>query len=254
MLFKQIDIYASYTKALFVISIFFLPYFMDGWWKFIPSTILICITYNLTSNILWKTSLNALTKHKSIVKYLLLLAVLYATFKVAISYIIAQYGISSKSIPQIWLLSTFFQVFNEEMILRGTLISFMLTAIEGKVRNIKIAKYAMVILIALIFAILHYLFYLIAENISLNCPAMCALFLFGIICNLLFLQYKHIWFGYIIHLSWNLTRFNNEYYLYGAKLSEGKLYNLLEGNYIVIIALFVILILVFLLFIRDGNA
>jgi hypothetical protein len=115
----------------------------------------------------------------------------------------------------------FFQVFNDEIVLRAALLTLLL-------RTVPYPK-TVIILTAALFSVAHHVLYRL-NGVDIDWPAMVSLFSFGVIANALFVRYRHIGYGCALHYAWNFYRFNSTYSLGGRALSEGMTFNYIEGN------------------------
>lgn len=229
----------NYFRIIIVLSIFIIPYFIEGWWKFLIATLLILS--------LGKTSIYGLTvsrKHliSSIILTLILfilcrITILKSTSSLGIDYLMNQYSL-------IWCITIFYQVLNEEMILRSALIQAMLKKVQSKL--------ILIFLPAILFMFLHYLFYY-SQGSKLNIYALSFILLFGVIGNMLFIIFRHIWFGFALHLSWNLTRFTGSFLINGINIPEGESFNYIEGNIYSLVLIIITLIIVSVIFNNNRS-
>ncbi len=209
---------------LLILIVFIIPYFFSPWWKFIPITMLIL----WLSFIVNKLDYLGITiaPPKTLCGGLLIAWIII--FHQFIVYQLKRNDIVYLVNPLIWYVTVIFQTLNEELVLRAALLKTIAKIIRS--------PYLMASFAAICFSLLHLVFYYYAAGIVLSILAVVVIFLFGFICNLLFLKYQHIWYGYILHLSWNLTRFTGDYFYQGiSKISEGSLFNILEGSYCVLL-------------------
>jgi membrane protease YdiL (CAAX protease family) len=122
----------------------------------------------------------------------------------------------------IWSIGLIFQVLNEEIFLRSIVLKLL--------KRLTKSSYLIITLPAIFFMLLHFIFYRYSgEYLNLNVLAF--LFVCGVILNWLRIYFHHIWFGYALHLAWNIPRFTGEYYSHGFMLTEAASYNLIEGNF-----------------------
>lgn len=224
----------NYSKIIIILAVFITPYFIEGWWKFLVATIII-LSLGKPSNYGLIVSKNHLISAIILILTLFILCriiILENANSSGIDYLMNQYSF-------IWCITIFFQVLNEEMILRGMLLQTMLKKFKS--------KFILIFLPAVLFMSLHYLFYY-SQGCKLNINALTFILLFGIIGNMLFIAFEHIWFGFALHFSWNLTRFTGSFLINGVYISEGESFNIIEGNINNLLLLFVILIVVTLIF------
>ncbi|MGB8330082.1 MAG: CPBP family intramembrane glutamic endopeptidase, partial [Polyangiales bacterium] len=131
----------------------------------------------------------------------------------------------------------FFQVLNDEMILRAACLTLVL----------RVFPYPKTVVLgaAVLFSAGHHLVYRM-NGVFIDWPAMVTLFSFGAIANLLFVRFGHIGYGVALHYAWNFYRFNSVYALDGHPLNEGLTFNYVEGNVWVVTGSMVALVLTFL--------
>jgi membrane protease YdiL (CAAX protease family) len=137
-------------------------------------------------------------------------------------------------------LHTLGQTLNEEMLF-GALILFALQRRIGSGRSLQIT-----LVVALIFALLHYVFYcwiVVSENRGvLTLAALFVLFAIGVARNSLILKANHIAYAWSLHFSINMiglvgvTRFLN-----GTELTEPQVLNRILGSpYAVLVSVVVL--------------
>lgn len=221
--------------TILLIFFFIIPYCQPFWWKFIIALpfILLITHYKYPYKTLEQAGLNIPLKQLCISCGIFLIFFLLSHFYINI--IIVQKDILFYPNPPIWILTIIFQVFNEEIVTRALLLNFLKTKIK---KNITCA-----IVAALSFAILHFLLYYPVAKIILNPQALLAIFLFGLICNFLFLKFKHIGFGLAMHLGWNIVRFSGVYFKNNMMIPEGQLFNMFEGTWSIIFFLIALITL-----------
>lgn len=216
-MFKQaLTSWLNNINMLSIILVFATPYFMEYWWKFLAATIIILI--------IGKINLYGIKTSKQQITLVLCIAVVFfVIFRVIVLENIRYYGINYRlhDYSEIWVFTIFFQVLNEEMILRSLLLQLM----RRKIQSTILLSAAL----AILFSLCHYLFYYLQGD-QLNFYALIFIFLFGMLSNILFIKFKHIWFGFAIHFAWNATRFTGCFLKNGVVLSEGASFNYIEGN------------------------
>jgi membrane protease YdiL (CAAX protease family) len=123
----------------------------------------------------------------------------------------------------------FFQVFNDEIVVRAALLTLLLRVFPRP----RVA----ILGTALVFALGHHFLYGL-NGIAIDWQALVTVFSFGAIANCWFVRYRHIGYGLALHYAWNFDRFSTAYYLHGSRLSEGATFNYIEGNACVAAAAF----------------
>lgn len=147
----------------------------------------------------------------------------------------------------------FFYTLNEEIVL-GALLLFTLSSKYNKANPIFIS-----IIIAFIFAIMHYIFYRWifqgeAQGI-LSYFAISSLFVVGVLRNNLILKFGHIGYSWAIHYGWMLIMFGCAIYVKenNILLSETERFNIFIGNKTIFIIALVIAMLTSVWIIYDSN-
>lgn len=224
---------------LFVL-VFLVPY-TSGWsWKFPLTSLLLFPLAKILWPRNWRTHLGLAFDKATWVRVLLLTASVFVLSHYLVPYL-AQRG-GYEYFPFVhwrWKISTVFQVLNEEVVLRALLLSALFRVFRSSV--------LVSLFTALVFSLLHWILYRysIEGAVVLTPMTLLNLTLFGLICNLFYLRYNHIGYGYALHLGWNLTRFTGACILNNRPLQEGKTFNLIEGSGEVAFLLGIILVLGF---------
>lgn len=214
----------SVTLAAYLFPYFYLP---GTWWRAIPSAVAILLVGAAYFGREMPTVYGLAMSWKELAISTLLCAGLLPSFSWALSaWVIAApltavpYDYPPAHVHQ------FFQVFNDEIVLRAALLTIFLSVVQR--------PWAAIVLPALAFAIAHHLVYR-PSGVEIAWPAMVSIFAFATIANALFVRFRHIGYGFALHYAWNFDRFNSAYYLDGAPLSEGATFNYIEGSSLVVV-------------------
>ncbi len=119
----------------------------------------------------------------------------------------------------------FFQVLNDEIVLRAVLLGALFYALREKLLTSIIA--------AFLFSLAHAAYYYSgAEPVQLAPLVLLNLFLFSLVCNWTFFTFKHIGFAIALHAGWNLFRFSGHLIDFSTHqpVSEGQTFNLIESS------------------------
>lgn len=203
---------------------YLLPYFsLPGtWWRAIPSTALILVLAGLVFGKQAIAFLGLrLTPRASLMTLVVFVVAAFASNE-AIGAIVAAGPLSASSHRSLFSgVHQFFQVLNDEMILRAAVLTLVL----------RVWPYPKSIALgcALLFSVAHHVVYRL-HGVHIEAEALLTLFSFGVLANLLFLRFGHIGYGWALHYGWNLMRFGSVYAVDGRYLSEGMSFNYLEGN------------------------
>ncbi len=118
------------------------------------------------------------------------------------------------------------QVFHQELVLRGLLLGALASRFRSDLR--------VAVSVALVFAVLHPLLFVMQGRLVLPATTVLSLFLFGLATNWLFLRTRHIGFVFAMHAAWNLCRFGAHYRGVGdidrgGFMSEAESFAVIEG-------------------------
>ncbi len=239
---------SSYKKVEFMLkclvftSLIFssltLGYQLNGWWKFSPSTFLICI---LTASFYpknWRTKLGMAGPIYWIPISLASCFVFFFISKWLITISLNNHAYNLVNGNYLDYLVAPLQTLNEEFVFRA----LALTALT----KFGLSRMNTIIVPALIFTVLHWLFYaynMTPENRGLvELPALLTLFLFGIAANSFFLATGNIGTSWALHCGWNLNRFGSKIELIESsslnRLPEYMTFNLLEGSFSIVVLSF----------------
>lgn len=209
------------SYLVWVLIVFILPYGSTPWWRYLPATLIIIASTQIVYGNL--RPLGIYLDYLIFIRVLVLLFASYINAKYLINYQLAKSGITTQDFDTQWNFTVILQVLNEEIVLRSVLCFFLS-------KYLKAVNWCYAYGLAAVFTVLHLAFYLLAQKVLLEWKALIVIFLFGLLCNLLFLKFQHIWYGYALHGAWNLVRFTQAYFLNGSQLAEGELFNYIEGS------------------------
>ena len=210
---------ASLCLLAYVFPYFYLP---GIWWRAIPSTVLILAigAWVHGEGALAFFGLRMSRRALLLSVSLFMLGVLVFRFLILPAITAQALTVSLNGRP-LGYVHQFFQVLNDEMVLRAACLTLLL-------RIVPYPK-TVVIATAVLFSVGHHLVYRM-NGVVIDWPALVSLFSFGAITNLLFVRFGHIGYGVALHYAWNFYRFNSVYRLDGLPLSEGMTFNYVEGN------------------------
>jgi hypothetical protein len=187
-------------QTLTLTALTLLPYAQINAWGFVASAAGIHSLRTLKS-------LGAQIPLKTCFKLLIMIAIIAPLANTLIHSLLAQNSttlhperwspwLRSRPLSQAWV---------EEIMLRGVLLTWLLTRFKSKRLSWLIPLGH-----AAFFSLLHAALYGMQGD-WIGVTPLITLFFFGIICNELFLKSGHIGWGYALHVSWNLTRFGGDY-------------------------------------------
>lgn len=201
-----------------------LPYFFwDGvWWRFIPSTAVIVAATAVVNPSDFKRRLGIALTWRDAAESLALLVLALPACAWVLSGVAADASLAvERSLALRWQVHQFFQVLNDELVLRALLLNLALRAFAAP---------ALIVLGASgLFALVHGLLYGLF-GVEISGTALVTLFSFGVVANALFVRFRHIGYGLALHYAWSFFRFNARYVGESGRLSEGQTFNYLEGN------------------------
>ena len=217
--------YLKKTALVIALVAFAFPYFVDLRWKFAIGTVLFFAFLKLALGKSWRKDAGLKIPKRQAWLVLGLTGTLFLISRALIPHLLIGNPIAFVWHEDwVWRASPFLQVLNEEIVLRALLLGFLAKQIRSE-RAISWGA-------ALLFMLLHWLFY----RYNVKGPAFLSpltllnLFIFGLVCNSLYLKTRHIGFGFALHAGWNLTRFGGVYYLDKQLVAEGITFNSIEGS------------------------
>lgn len=230
---------AIFIATSITLAAYLFPYFCltTHWWRGIPSTVVILFVGALFFGREMPRVYGLVMSPKQLAISLALFAALLPLFSyVLFTWVIVEpLSVERYSYPPAQV-HQFFQVFNDEILLRAALLTVLLKAFPH--------PKTVLLVPAVFFAIAHHVVYR-SGAVQIDWPAMLSIFSFAAIANTLFIRYRHIGYGFALHYAWNFYRFNSRYYLNGASLSEGASFNYIEGDSLVVVLSLAVFVLVF---------
>lgn len=224
----------SVALAAYLFPYFYLP---AHWWRAIPSTCVILLTGAVFFGGDAPKVFGLQISGKQLALSVALFAVLLPLFSYGVfTWVVVEPLSAQRHAYPPAQVHQFFQVFNDEILLRAALLTILLKAFPH--------PKTVILVPAALFAIAHHVVYRSAA-VQVDWPAMVSIFSFAAIANTLFVRYRHIGYGFALHYAWNFYRFNSTYYLNGVRLEEGATFDYIEGNAWVVVASFVAFVLVF---------
>jgi membrane protease YdiL (CAAX protease family) len=239
---------AVFVATSISVGAYLFPYlYLHGiWWRAIPSACVILLVGALFFGRGMPKVYGLVMSWKEVAASIALFAGLLLVFTYVVStwVVVEPLGVQRYSHPPAQV-HQFFQVFNDEILLRAALLTILLRAVPR--------PRLVIIITAACFALAHQLAYRTA-TVHIDWPAMLSIFCFAAITNTLFVRYRHIGYGFALHYAWNFFRFSSTYYLDGMRLTEGETFNHIEGSELVATASVTVTILVLAVIWRPGSA
>ncbi len=196
-----------------------LPYFAPlVWWRFAPGTLVILAAGHYASGSDVRSFLGLRVGLRALVGSLAVFFVALALSNYALSEVVGTRIDITRYQTRASHAHQFFQVLNDELVMRAALLTLVLSALPHP-------RFA-ILALAGTFAMLHAALY----RGEIHGPALVTLFSFGVVANALFLAVRHIAFGLALHYAWNFYRFGASYRLDGRLLSDAETFNYVEGN------------------------
>ena len=237
---------------LLVLSYGFLSYnFFPGWWYSSLGTLAIIYL----SYLLWNDDFTERTglkiKYTVVIKSLLLAILLTLAALGVMKYIAAQNEVSIKFTNWRNYYHDIFYVLNEEIVLGAVPLWFM-------VKKWKMNPVVASLTLAILFSIVHFIFYkwIFLDRGTIQITTLLTLFFVGIIRNNLIIQTGHIGYSWALHFSWMAVMFGSAHVNPSKDewLTEPERFNTYLGSYgmLAISALIVILSLIIIK--RKGHS
>lgn len=214
-------------SGLLISHLVFSYYFFNGWWYSSIGTVAILFF----SFLVWKkdfidvTGLN-LSLKKIIFTIAAAISVTFFSF-LLINYIGSKHNISLQFTSIRNYYHDVFYILNEEIVL-GALAIYLL------INLFKIKPIISSILLALFFAMIHFVFYkwIFLEKGILQSQTLIALFLIGFTRNNIIILSKHIGFSWALHFGWMAVMFGSTpYWIHNNRsLSQPERFNIFIGS------------------------
>jgi len=223
----------------------------NGWWYSLFGTAIIIFL----SRKIWKDNYYEwigldLNLRKVLLSFILL------AFVTTISYLVI-YDLSQKNdvIIKFYSITILIHIIgytlNEEILLGAIPLNYIRKKFQA-LRNYQIS-----IIVALVFCILHYIFYrwIFLDFGILTLFTLVSLFLVGVIRNNLFLSTGHIGYSWAFHAGWVFIMFGFDHFRSSTEIlvNESDRFNIYLGSTQVLVALFVLSLLSLLLLLLSPN-
>jgi len=230
--------------AALCLAAYLVPYLaLSGWWRFIPSTaVILAAGWMLVGPRALRFFGLQLTLRDLLVTLVVLGLAMVATHYVLTSYVGSYLDVVRTATLRSHV-HQFFQVLNDELLMRAALLTVVLRAWPQ--------PRAVILVVAALFSLAHAAFYGLG-GIAIEPSTLLTLFAFGMIGNTLFVRFGHIGYGLALHYAWNFHRFNTRYYLDGRGLWEGQSFNYIEGDRWIAVGALGLMLLVYGLFVRSA--
>jgi hypothetical protein len=232
---------------LIVSYLSFTYYYFDGWWYSSLGTILILTL----SYLIWKKDflkvIGLSLSIKSLIKVIGLAILMTIASIFIIKYIASNNGISFKYTDIRNYYHDIFYILNEELILGGIAIYILL-------KEFKISTYVVSIALALMFSIIHFIFYkYIFQTGLIKIDTLIVIFFFGLIRNNFIIISNHIGYSWALHFGWMVVMFGSHPYWIETKfeLTEPENFNIILGSHEMIVLTSISAIISFILLKRK---
>lgn len=144
-----------------------------------------------------------------------------------------------------------FYVLNEEIILGAIPLMLM-------VRKWKMNPVVASLSLALLFSIIHFIFYrwVFLDSGIIRLTTLLTLFFIGVVRNNLILYTGHVGYSWALHFSWMAVMFGSSHeYLYGhSRLSEPERFNIYLGSFEMMVLSTLLFVISLIFLVRKGNA
>jgi len=224
-------------SALLLSYLLFSYYYFGGWWNSSVGSVLIL----LFSYLLWEKNFlkntGLLLSLKAVVKSLILTGVIIICALLLMKYIAEKQDIRIEYTGWRNYFHDIFYILNEEIVL-GAILLFTL------VRKYKLKPLTASLVLAVAFAIIHFVFYqwIFDQRGTISITALLTLFLVGFVRNGLILRTGHIAYSWALHFGWMVIMFGNMHTFSrsGLQLTEPERFNLYLGSTEMLILSFII--------------
>lgn len=209
--------------ALLCVTAYLFPYFYFErfWWRFLPSTAVILGTGLILGGGRPQDFFGISMSKRALLLSAGLCAVALPAVYFVLSYFVGETVGVDRTMSLRWQLGQFFQVLNDEMVMRAALLTVVLRAYPHPRVAIPV--------LAAVFSAAHRLAYA-TDGSEIHLAALTSLFAFGVIGNTLFVRFGHIGYGTAAHYAWNFFRFNTRYSVDGRTLRQGETFDYIEGS------------------------
>lgn len=201
--------------------------YFGGWWHSSIGTILIL----LFSYLIWKKNfLKVIGLSLSIetsIKVIGFTIIIIIGSIIIIKYIGSKNGISILFNDISEYYHEIFYILNEEIILGGIAIYILLD-------KFKITPLVVSIGLALMFSLIHFIFYkYVFQTGLIKINTLTAIFFVGMIRNNIIIKYRHIGYSWALHFGWMAIMFGSYPYWNDSKLglTEPESFNIFLGSY-----------------------
>lgn len=223
------------------VAAYLFPYFRlhSVWWRAIPSAIAIVTLTWLVFRVRAFRLLGLSMSMGAFARSVMLFVAAFVGARFLVQVAIADSGLAPGSrLAATGYVHQFFQVLNDEMVLRAGLLTFALHLLPR--------AWFVAVTTAAGFSLGHYAAYRLNGDV-VDVDALLTIFAFGLTSNLLFLRYGHIGYCVALHYAWNLRRFEHAYVRSGVTVPEGTSFNFIEGSPTVMLAGLALLVAVALI-------
>lgn len=190
---------------LLVLSYILFSYnLFGGWWNSSVGSLLILFFGYLIWNKGFPAHLGVRVNLKTIGKSIILAIIVTICAYLLMNYIANRQGVLIRITDWRNYFHDIFYILNEEIVI-GAILLFTL------VNQIKIRPLIASILLALFFALIHFVFYMwiFSDRGVIGVSALVTLFLIGFVRNSLILQTNHIGYSWALHFGWMVIMFGS---------------------------------------------
>lgn len=202
-------------------------YFFNGWWcSGIGSVLMILLSYFLWKGKCLEQIGLKLTKRSFLFSIVMAGTVLLFSYYF-LNHIAHNNGATILFTQWGYYIHDVFYSLNEEMLLGAMLLFYL-------IKRYKIHPLAISSLVALVFAMIHFIFYkwIFAEKGVIQPITLLTLFFIGFLRNNLIVIYKHIGFSWALHFGWVAIMLGSHHVFTanGVELGEPERFNLYLGS------------------------
>ncbi len=215
-------------SSLLILSyLLFSYYYFDGWWySSIGSFLILFFSY-----LIWRNDFLIVTglkiSVKTVIKTLCLTTLIIISSILIVKHIGLNKGITIEYTNVRNYFHDIFYILNEEIILGGIAIYIM-------TNKFKLSPVKTSIILALLFSLVHFVFYkwIFNQKGVIEITTLATLFMTGLLRNNLIIINKHIGYSWALHFGWMVIMFGSFPYWTDSEisLSESEIFNIFLGS------------------------
>ena len=198
----------------------------NNWWAFVLVAVAILAVLRLLFGRQWMNRAGLQLPPTQILLVVVAFLVIATGSKMLLFIVYAAAGLKANAPDIMGRVGFLFQAFNEEILFRALMISFILQYTRS--------AFLVSLGLALLFSASHFLMYRFTNpmHLALSFPALATLFFAGVAMNNLYLTFRHIGFSWALHAGWNVVWLPAAIYdaSTGQRLHEPQIFDRVLGS------------------------